>query len=68
MPFPPSVSGQPGGYAGLVPSVTVTVFVFLSRTYESLTGRRGSSCRARRPDCDAFVIAVPSIAMITSLV
>jgi len=68
MPLPPSVSGQPGGYAGLVPSVTVTVFVFLSRTYESLTGRRGSSRRSRRSAFDAFVAAVPSIAVITLLV
>jgi hypothetical protein len=37
MPFPPSVSGKTGGYDGLVPSVTVAVFVFPSRRYVSLT-------------------------------
>jgi hypothetical protein len=68
MPFPPSVSGKTGGYDGLVPSVTVAVFVFPSRRYVSLTGRRGSSRRSRRSDCDAFLTAVPSIAVITSLV
>jgi hypothetical protein len=68
MPFPPSVSGKPGGYADLVSSVTVAVFVFPSRRHARLTGRRGSSRRSRRSACDAFVTAVPSIAVITSLV
>jgi len=68
MPSPPSVSGKPGGYDGLVSSVTVAVFVFPSRRYVSLTGRRGSSRRSRRSAFDAFVAAVPSIAVITLLV
>jgi hypothetical protein len=68
MPCPPSVSGKPGGYADLVSSVTVAIFIFPARRYVRLTGRRDSSRRSRHSACDAFVTAVPSIAVITSLV
>jgi hypothetical protein len=53
MPFPPSVSGKTGGYDGLVPSVTVAVFVFPSRRYVSFTVSPGlfASIAALRLRC-----------------